>query len=99
MSLNEAVIKSNIIPEEFIFMAEHCQLCFLSTVRDNIPDIHIMFFSYYKDENVIILSSEKNTQKLLEKTWLLFRGGDQVISILAFDEPNSNPVEIYIFCC
>jgi len=60
MSLNEAVIKSNIIPEEFIFMAEHCQLCFLSTVRDNIPDIHIMFFSYYKDENVIILSSEKN---------------------------------------
>lgn len=35
----------------------------------------------------------------MEKTWLLFRGGDQVISILAFDEPNSNPVEIYIFCC
>ncbi len=48
------------IPEEFLFLAEHCQLCFLTTSRDNSPDIHIMFFTYHKKDNVVILTTKKD---------------------------------------
>ena len=56
------VIKNpnEILPEEFLFLTEHCQLCFLTTSRDNIPDIHIMFFTYHHKDNVIILTTKKD---------------------------------------
>jgi len=50
------------LPEEFLFLSEHCQLCFLTTSRDNIPDIHIMFFTYYQKDNVVILTTKKDTK-------------------------------------
>jgi hypothetical protein len=51
---------TNKIPEEFLFLSEHCQLCFLTTCRDNIPDIHMMFFTYYPKDNTIILTTKKD---------------------------------------
>ena len=50
----------NSLPEEFLFLTEHCQLCFLTTSEDNIPDIHIMFFTYDKKDNVVILTTKKD---------------------------------------
>jgi hypothetical protein len=52
--------KPDNIPEEFTFLAENCQLCFLTTSKDNIPDIHIMFFTYCKEDNVVILTTKKD---------------------------------------
>jgi hypothetical protein len=62
VSTNEGSNKSNFcdIPEEFFFLSEHCQLCFLTTSRDNIPDIHIMFYTYDINDNVIILTTKKD---------------------------------------
>lgn len=48
------------IPEEFLFLTEHCQLCFLTTSNENVPDIHIMFFSYHIKDNVVILTTKKD---------------------------------------
>jgi len=48
------------IPEEFVFLSEHCQLCFLTTSRANIPDIHIMFFTYDVEDNVVILTTKRD---------------------------------------
>ena len=50
----------NEIPLEFQFLSENCQLCFLSTCRDNIPDIHMMFFTYHKEDKVVILTTRKD---------------------------------------
>ena len=50
----------NEIPEDFLFLAENCQLCFLTTSRNNEPDIHIMFFSYHKEDKVVILTTKKD---------------------------------------
>ena len=47
------------IPKEFLFLTENCQLCFLTTCRDNIPDIHTMFFTYHKEDKVILLTTDK----------------------------------------
>lgn len=48
------------LPDQFTFLSEHCQLCFLTTSRENKPDIHIMFFSYHKEDNVIILTTKRD---------------------------------------
>lgn len=48
------------MPEEFLFLSEHCQLCFLTTCRDNVPEIHIMFFTYHYKDNVVILTTKKD---------------------------------------
>ena len=48
------------LPQEFLFLAEHCQLCFLTTSRSNLPDVHIMFFTYHKQDNVVILTTKKD---------------------------------------
>lgn len=48
------------IPEEFLFLSEHCQLCFLTTSKDNNPDIHIMFYTYHQKDNVVILTTKKD---------------------------------------
>ena len=47
-------------PAEFLFLTEFSQLCFLTTCRDNSPDIHIMFFTYHQKDNVVILTTEKD---------------------------------------
>jgi len=52
--------EKNSIPEEFLFLTEHCQLCFLTTSNENIPDIHIMFFTYDIKDNVVILTTKKD---------------------------------------
>jgi hypothetical protein len=59
---NEGCDSKNLlnIPEEFAFLSEHCQLCFLTTSRENIPDIHIMFFTYDPEDNVVILTTKKD---------------------------------------
>ncbi len=53
-------INYNVVPKEFLFLSEHCQLCFLTTSHDNFPDIHIMFFTYHSDDNVVILTTKKD---------------------------------------
>jgi len=61
MNATKEVIDSDLnLPEEFLFLAEHCQLCFLTTCNDNTPDIHIMFFTYHPEDNVIILTTKKD---------------------------------------
>ena len=53
-------INSENIPKEFLFLAEHCQICFFTTCRDNKPDIHTMFFTYHKEDKVVLLTTNKS---------------------------------------
>ena len=60
MIVDENEMISNKIPAEFIFLCEYAQLCFLTTCRENLPDIHIMFFTYHSKDNVVILTTKKD---------------------------------------
>lgn len=59
-SCESNIIKNSEIPEEFLFLTEHCNICFLSTSRENCPDIYMMFFTYHKNDNVILLTTKKD---------------------------------------
>ncbi|KAG5186739.1 hypothetical protein JKP88DRAFT_36281 [Tribonema minus] len=51
------------LPPEVVALLHKCSLCYLSTFTDDHPHLSLMNFTYYQPDEVIIMSTRRDTKK------------------------------------
>jgi general stress protein 26 len=91
------------VPEQILKLLEEEKFCFLATTYQDHPHLSLMNFTYFKEEELIILSSRANTTKVkyIEKNpavalllYSLGDGGQSTVSCTLYGLANVlNPAE------